>query len=45
MPDVTFGHTAEESTVRTALLQTGTCNLSALPDLPDVGSDSEESSA
>ncbi|CAM5592787.1 hypothetical protein [Streptomyces abikoensis] len=46
MPDLMFGHVAEESTVRTALLQTGTCNLSTLPeDFLEAGSGSEESSA
>lgn len=33
---MTFGHTADEDTVRTGLLQTGTCNLASLPERDTV---------
>ncbi|GGZ70142.1 hypothetical protein [Streptomyces bluensis] len=32
MPEMTFGHVADDTTVRTRLLQTGTCNLAPMPE-------------
>ncbi|GAA2267902.1 hypothetical protein GCM10010232_70400 [Streptomyces amakusaensis] len=32
MSEMTFGHVADESAVRTGLLQTGTCNLAPMPE-------------
>ncbi len=36
MPDVMFGHVADDDAVRTGLLQTGTCNLAVLPEAADT---------
>ncbi|MFI7020142.1 hypothetical protein [Streptomyces sp. NPDC050164] len=32
MPEMTFGHVADDTTVRTGLLQTGTCNLAPIQE-------------
>ncbi|MFJ3043821.1 hypothetical protein [Streptomyces tendae] len=36
MPEITFGHVADGTAVRTGLLQTGTCNLAPMPETEDV---------
>lgn len=36
MPEMTFGHVADETAIRTGLLQTGTCNLAPMAETEEA---------